>query len=331
MCISFFFPSPIDYLRDQFNKPIGGAETAILRLGEALRSIDIKVEIINSEKGVFKYSNVLIVTRFPLAVLKYRPYFKGVYFFSPDDINHGSFAPLLNPANLALFNQAVDGVISISNYQYQRFVTLGINETKLLQSRYGVQVSDFPKRSVIPQPICIYTSSPKRGLDMLTLIWPKVYQLVPQARLWICSSMATYRKDDSPYKSLYDQLRSLPNTNYFGSVKWSLLVRALCEARVFLYPNTFNETASVATLEAVAAGCAVVTTSTGALPESAKDNILIAPRADVLSYINAFAKWTVRLLTDDQLFQIISERNQLYAQIYDWALIAKEWKRMLRL
>ncbi len=332
MPVSFFFPSPISYLKEGlFDQPLGGAEVCILRMSDALRSRGVQVEIIDSEKGIFRYHDTLIVKRFPLAVLKYRPFFRLVYFWSPDDTNHGSLAPLLNAETLNAFNRAVDGVITISNYQYQRFVGLGVTEIKLLPSRSGVHIIDFPKRSVIPRPICIYTSSPKRGLQLLPLIWPKVYAAVPQAHLWVYSSMATYRKDDKPYEQLYEQIKALPNTNYFGSVKWSLLARALSEARVFLYPNTFYETASLATLEAVAAGCVVVTTCAAALEESAKGNILVAPRIDPVSFVDAFASWTIRLLTDDQLYKAIAERNQMYAQMHNWHSIAAEWETMLGL
>jgi glycosyltransferase involved in cell wall biosynthesis len=327
--ISFYFPSPINYLKDRFEKPIGGAETALLHMSKALCLAGVEVEIIANDNSSFNFHDVLIVKRFPLVILKYRSAFRAVYFWSPDDSNHGSLAPLYNPENLEKFNQAVDGVFTISHYQYQKFAALGIKETKLIPSRYGINIKDFKERDLKPTKICIYTSSPKRGLELLPQIWPKIHSEVPDATLWVYSSMQTYRKDDSPYEELYNKIRKLPNTTYFGSIKWDQLVRTLSRTRLLLYPNIFEETSSLCTLEAVAAGCAVITSSIGALPESAKDNIFITPFSNPIKYINVFADWAIKILTDDNLFNVISQRNQKQALTFDWKQIATEWLQII--
>ena len=329
--ISIYFPSPINYLADRFTMPIGGAETAVLRISEALARRGIRAEIIDSEQKSFSGNEVLVVKRFPEAVVKLRPQFSKIYFWSPDDIAHGSLAPLRNPKKLAAFNEAVDGVIAISQFQRQRLISIGVEETKVIPSRYGVPSRMFAKRDALPEKICIYTSSPKRGLTQIPQIWRRVQCLLPESQLWVYSSMSTYRKDESEFHDLYRELQQMRNVTYFGAVPWSQLKCALQKARVFLYPNTLNETSSIATLEAIAAGCVVVATEKGALPESAMDNIMIRVRADTESFLSAFASWAVRLLMDDSLFRMMSLRNQLNSRLRDWDVIAEEWEYILKL
>jgi glycosyltransferase involved in cell wall biosynthesis len=331
MNLSLYFPSPINYLHDQFTKPLGGAETAVLRIVEALRFLGRTVEICDREDPSFSFSDVLLVTRFPLAVRVFRQKFQRVYFWSPDDTTHGTFAPLRDPGTLAEFNALVDGVLAISNYQYENLAALGVKPAKLMRTRYGIDISLYPQRNHPPDPVCIYTSSPKRGLELLPFIWPEIHASVPEARLWIYSSMATYRKDDSSFIPLYQALQKLPNVTCMGAVGQEQLAAALSRVRVFLYPNTFNETASVATLEARAAGCAIITTRAGALIESAESNCLIDPQPNRVAFARSFIQPTVQLLRDDSLYMALASHNQCSAFQYDWKVIASEWTAQLGL
>lgn len=331
MSLSIYFPSPINYLADGLNLPLGGAEKAVLFLSTALAAHGVQVEVSSKTHATFTHSETLLVQRFPLAVKRYRPAFRSVYFSSPDDTSHGAIAALRNTQNLAEFNQLVDGVLAISNYQAQRLVELGIEERKIMPFRWGVDTRSFPVRSSLPEPVCIYTSSPRRGLHLLLDIWPVINAAVPTARLWLYSSMRTYRKSDRTHEGLYARLRTLPNTTVHEPVGQAELVTALSRARVLLYPNTYNETASLAVMEAVAAGCAVVTADAGALPETALGNVFVGARRDPQSLIHAYADRTIDLLTNDNLFLAISKRNQLRAQYSDWTRVAEELIILLKL
>jgi hypothetical protein len=98
--------------------------------------------------------------------------------------------------------------------------------------------------------------------------------------------------------------------------------------RRLAYPNHYAETFRVAAIEAQAAGCAVVTSQLGALPETVGDGGVCIP-GDPRSraYQDAFVDACVRLLTDDEAWLAASGRARARAWgEYTWARIAAEWE-----
>jgi glycosyltransferase involved in cell wall biosynthesis len=328
--ITFLFRSPIPFTKELLRGPLGGAETAVIRIGDALRQLGIRVAMANRYSVSSLRGDVAVVVRFPVDLLRIREQFRRVYFWPPDDMSHGSLSPLNLPTFLARFNSALDGVLAISGYQQTRLIGAGIIPSKIIPTRYGVDLGLYPYRATLPEKICIYTSAPDRGLDELVHIWPAVVAVVPEARLWVFSSMRTYRGSDSRFQSLYEDLRAQPNVSVFDPVPQSELASYLLQSRVFLYPNTYPETASIATLEARAAGCVIVTPYRAALAETAQGNLIVPPYP-VRLFRQALVERTIVALTNDDLYRTISRHNQISSSENDWSTIANEWAAQLDL
>src|SRR5207248_8841406 len=115
-----------------------------------------------------------------------------------------------------------------------------------------------------------YTSTPFRGLDVLVAAFPAIRRRHPTVRLDVFSSMQVYDQPTSrdPYKTLYDQCRATEGIDYRGSVTQPELAKALREASILSYPNTFAETGCIAAKDGLAAGLHVVSSDLGALPET---------------------------------------------------------------
>ncbi len=191
-------------------------------------------------------------------------------------------------------------------------------------------------RTGVP-PVLAYTSTPFRGLVVLLTAFPAIRAEVPDCRLRVYSSMGVYQvpgaADD--FRVLYDLARALPGSEYAGSLPQTALAGALAEADILAYPNTFVETSCISVMEAMAAGCLVVTSKLGALPETtAGFGVLMDAVSDVVAMAREFTKVLTNLIRMTrempEHFEDGLRRQQVYARTaYSWAARALEWEQAL--
>lgn len=188
-------------------------------------------------------------------------------------------------------------------------------------------------------PLLAYTSTPFRGLVALLTAFPSIRTAVPDCRVRVYSSMGVYQVsgDADDYRVLYDLTRALPGSEYVGSLPQAALAEALAETDILAYPNTFAETSCISVMEAMAAGCLVVTSKLGALPETtAGFGIMMDAFKDGVVMAREFTKVLVGAIRTareqpDQ-FEDRLRRQQAYARTaYNWASRAQEWEQALEL
>jgi glycosyltransferase involved in cell wall biosynthesis len=248
-------------------------------------------------------------------------------------------APLAQPEIRAL----VDGFALVSDWQARCFhQAFGLDPARIgiLRNAVGPAFAGlFDGGPILPAkvgpPTLCYTSTPFRGLDRLLVAFARIRAAVPDARLEIYSSMAVYNSLQDPYQPLYDLARTSPGITYHGSVAQPPLAQALRRATMLAYPNTFAETSCIAVMEAMAAGCAVVTSDLGALPETGAGFIdLTPPLADPQAHAEAFADRVIQLLAARHADPAGTEAH-LQAQVAytvaenSWARRAEQWSTWL--
>lgn len=190
-----------------------------------------------------------------------------------------------------------------------------------------------------------YTSTPFRGLRMLPEIWDRVndeerFKFVSLkggslVQLDIYSSMRVYQHTDEGYNSIYESLRNAPQVNYLGSVSQTKLAASLRSTAFLAYPCVFPETYCIAALEAIAAGCHVVTTNCGALASTC------GPFADVMmvgectadqfvkDYAWAFSMAHDRFINKKQDWAEMRMAGVLHVNEHcTWSVRAKEWEKL---
>lgn len=193
----------------------------------------------------------------------------------------------------------------------------------------------------------VYTSVPARGLDILLDIFPKIREKVPEATLHIyCGwDLGMLKEEDRLLaQSLYDKTNQ-PGIFREGTKKHSELAKELHISSIMLYPSHpvpgagfFAETSCIAALEAQAAGCPVIASKRGALPESivdGKTGILIDGNPYSDTFKQKFIDETVNLLKDQKRLSAMRKAaEQFIKENYTWEMIAKEWtdkfKEMLK-
>jgi len=239
--------------------------------------------------------------------------------------------------------QAYDGFALVSEWQRQPYIRhfgLALERTAFLRNGIAPAFQDlFPAQKMRP-PVLVYTSTPYRGLDLLLAAFPRIRQAVPGTTLKIFSSMKVYQipesEEQARFGRLYQQCRTMESVEYVGSVSQPELAAQLRSAAVLAYPNTYPETSCIAVLEAMAAGCQVVTSDRAALPETTAGFArLISTEGDRETYLDHFVEATVQMLRQGASPETEDVENQLRRQVKHvnqtgtWSTLAEQWARWL--
>ncbi len=70
------------------------------------------------------------------------------------------------------------------------------------------------------------------------------------------------------YEDLFNECKNTKNVNYFGYLENKKVIELLKNMHIFTHPSIWPETSCVSAIEAMAAGCEVVSTNLGALYET---------------------------------------------------------------
>ena len=333
---------------------LGGTESAIVYLAEALARLGHRVVVLNHCETPTEYQGVEYARWETLATraLADRPdVLVGVRYWQL--IGRARLAPLQLLWTGDAFDQPflegladpaaraqIDFLMLQSDWQASTFqAAFGLPSWRILRTRLGPAATadtaaQPPAPGRRPRKLA-YASTPFRGLDVLLEAFPAIRAACPDAELDVFSSMGVYglsaAEDEKQFGALYAKA-SQPGVNLVGSLPQPELARRLEQVRVLAYPNHFAETFCIAAIEAQAAGCAVVTSTLGALPETVGEGgVCIAEQPGTPAFQKAFVDECVRLLTDEDAWHRTSERAIERAWgTYGWPVIAAGWDATLR-
>jgi glycosyltransferase involved in cell wall biosynthesis len=157
-----------------------------------------------------------------------------------------------------------------------------------------------------PAPRAIFTSNPLRGLNWLLDLWvARIVPAVPGAELHVYSGPAVYRGLSAARTSEMEAVLARADTlTAFGVRRFEPLGRealavALMEARVMLYRGDPGETFCLALAEAQAMGVPAVVTPLGAVGERVADGV----SGRVARNEDDFAAAAIAALRDDGLWR----------------------------
>lgn len=188
----------------------------------------------------------------------------------------------------------------------------------------------------------VYTSSPDRGLDILLDLWPRVLEKAPDAELCfaypdVYDAVADQRPDVAAHRDIIRRLSDQPGVHRLGALSQPNVARLLCESRVWAHPSymtmyqqPFLETSCIAAMEAQAAGCHVVASHWGALPETVRYGSLVnnGPLTD--RWKDGFVAEIVRGLTDQATGDAAMVQAPAAVTDLGWDGVALDIARMIR-
>ncbi|WP_377806263.1 glycosyltransferase family 4 protein (plasmid) [Azospirillum sp. A29] len=184
-----------------------------------------------------------------------------------------------------------------------------------------------------------YVSAPTRGLETLLKLWPAVRAECPAVTLAIYSGQSIYgiAQADDPFHRLLSGT-AMEGVDYRGPLSHARLTERLLDTAIVAYPTAFEETSGIAPIEALAAGCSLVCTDRGALPESTAGFATMVPygKGD-----NSFeAAFTAALIAKikqwrdgdgTELKTSLRRQRQAFIASYRWENRALEWLSMITL
>ena len=234
----------------------------------------------------------------------------------------------INKLNYIVFN---------SNWNFENFkIQYKIPENKSIVLKNAINKIDF-KNKTKDKISLIYHTTPWRGLELLLKVFKKINK--ENVELNVCSSTIIYGKKfhdsyEKKFQKLFDDCKNTKNVNFHGYKSNSSILEMLKEVHIFSYPSIWTETSCISAIEAMAAGCEVVTTNLGALKETCSPfakfvnfeknlhNLELNYLSSLIDSINNF--WS----EDNQ--QKLKKQREKINQIYSWETRKVEWTDFLK-
>lgn len=316
------------HARSLDERPLGGTETAVIRLSAAMQRRGHDVYVVTSHEnppyssphylplraiGDLPSVDVLIAVRdWQAALVPIRANFRAIWTGDAAD----------QPATYGLGDkrivEAVDALFLVSHWhaetmsQHAQFPL-----ERIFVLRNGVHLEYFQTQEKKDPHRFIYSSTPYRGLEHIPRIFGEIQKQLPTASMNVFSAFDVYSgagktppAEAARFERLKSELSSIPNCFVHGNVLQSTLAKEFMKSSVLLYPNTFAETSCITVMEAQAAGCVAVTTALGALPETVSNaGVLIPGLPGSTEYDTAMIDRALKLVSDRELLSHLASNG----------------------
>jgi glycosyltransferase involved in cell wall biosynthesis len=237
------------------------------------------------------------------------------------------------------FVDSVDYFVYVSHWQYNKFREhFQIPEYKSIVIKNATYEFKDTPRNVGGRTKLLYTSTPWRGLAVLI----KAIEILNTKRddftLDIYSSTKIYgtafeKSEEGKFDDLFNLCKKTKNVNLHGYTSNEDIRKAVSNAHIYAYPSIFEETSCLSAIEALSAGCKVVTTNYGALLETcAEFATMIEFDSSAINLIHRYADALNTVLDkykNNDYKKELEMQKQYYNNYYSWNTRIEEWKNFL--
>ena len=230
----------------------------------------------------------------------------------------------------------IDYIVFNSNWNFEKYYyQFKIPESKSLVIRNAVEKVEFhekPKDKIN----LIYHTTPWRGLENLLKIFKNLN--LSNVELNVCSSVKIYGKkfEDiyaQKYQNLFEQCKSTKNVNYLGFVDNKNIIELLKKTHIYAFPSIWPETSCISAIEALSAGCEVVTTNLGALYETCSPfSKLVGFDRNLDNLEKKYEKalkYSIENFWSKENQKKLSLQYEIMKSTYSWDVRAVEWENFL--
>lgn len=330
------------------HRPLGGTETGIIRVSNELAKmghevyIYQEVELPPNEGGVHYISirefvnidhfDAVIVIRGLLELFKDLKSKK--HFLWTTDSYKSLKTYGVGDKRIV---EKIDGLFLLSQWHVDTLCKAsGFPRDKTWIVNNGIQLDDFLGTEIRHPKRLIYSSAPDRGLIYMPRIYEALKMRHPDLEFHVFSSLDRYSSGWAPgYRhhenaSLYEKLLSLPGCTLHGSILQKDLAREFMKSSLLVYPTNFEETSCITAMEAMAGGCAIVTSHLGALKETIQGGgVFVHSTPGTEEYYHEFIEQTDRLLNDQKHREEIATAGLKRVKNLTWEHSAKSMANYL--
>jgi glycosyltransferase involved in cell wall biosynthesis len=256
---------------------------------------------------------------------------------------HADDQPAIEALEFTRERKAWSSIAFVSEWQRDQFCQvywIAKEKTRVMRNAISppfAAASAPPWFATGEPPVLVYTSAPYRGLDVLLDAVPIIRSAIPDARVRVFSGMATLQVaiEKDPYAALYRRCRETAGVEYIGPVAQPQLAAELSRAAALAYPSTFPETSCIAAMEAMSVGAMILTTRSGAMPETtAGFGLMLEPHDDAPRLAKEFAQMTIDALAwarrePETAAARRAEQIAFVRRNYSWPERALEWQSYL--
>ena len=192
----------------------------------------------------------------------------------------------------------------------------------------------------------IYNASVTKGMiPLVNLVWPRVKQQLPAARLIVIGGYYRFGAAAEPDAQeltwrgmVSDPKYGALGIEFTGVIPQSEIAQLLAQANFMIYPTSFPETFGISTLESLLYNTPVLTCRFGAMEETAVDMACykidypiepnsLYPNINTDQQVDRFVDMTVRAAQDTYLHQ----QRQYYCNAVkpwaSWDTVAEQWRQ----
>jgi len=237
------------------------------------------------------------------------------------------------------FVDSIDYFVYVSHWQYNKFREhFQIPEYKSFIIKNATHEFEQTPKSKEGKIKIAYTSTPWRGLAILIKAIDILNKTRDDFEVDIFSSTKIYGSDfeeseKGKFDALFEKCKNTKNVNYLGYGINVQIRELLKDTHIYAYPSIFEETSCLAIIEAMSAGCHVVTTNYGALPETCGEfATMIEFDSSAQNLIERYAQ-TLNSVIDNYKNNLyigdLEMQTKYYSKYYSWNTRIKEWKNFL--
>ena len=182
----------------------------------------------------------------------------------------------------------------------------------------------------------IYHTTPHRGLEILVPVFEKIHkEMLANVHLDVFSSFNAYNwpTRDEPYKALFERCRVHPAITYHGFQPNEIIREALQRSHIYAYPCIWPETSCISVIEAMSAGCRVVTSSLAALPETCAGMASMYtfsenPNTSASRFCFSLAE-AIQQIGRAELVGHLEIQKMIFDTAYSWEARTNQWEGLL--